>query len=228
MPIYLLGEELLFPPPEEAEEDGVLAIGGDLRPERLILAYKQGIFPWYSEDTPIVWHSPDPRMVLWGPDIYINRSLKKTIRRQPYHLTMDVAFAQVIEACAHIPRPGQSGTWIVDEMAAAYTELHDMGYAHSVEAWDGETLVGGVYGVCVGAAFFGESMFARAPNASKIAFATLVRQLESWGIPLIDCQVYTEHLQRFGAREWSRARYLHALRKAVSFPTRRGQWQFER
>jgi leucyl/phenylalanyl-tRNA---protein transferase len=226
MPIYELDQRLVFPPVQHAE-DGLLAVGGDLRPERLILAYSLGIFPWYSEGQPILWHSPDPRMVLQAEALELPRSLRKARRSRPYRLSLDTAFAGVIEGCARVPRPGQRGTWITRAMRKAYLELHRRGFAHSAEAWRGGTLVGGLYGVSLGAAFFGESMFAREPDASKLAFVALVDQLRRWGIPLIDCQVYTQHLARFGAQEWPRQSYLAALARAMAAPTRLGPWSFD-
>lgn len=226
MPVYRLDERLIFPPVEHAE-DGLLAVGGDLSPERLVLAYSLGIFPWYSEGQPILWHSPDPRTVLMADGLRVPRSLRKTLRKDPFRLTLDTAFRPVLEGCAAVKRPGQRGTWITRAMKQAYTELHRRGLAHSVEAWRGDTLVGGLYGVSLGAAFFGESMFARAPDASKVAFVALVEQLRRWGVTLIDCQVHTEHLARFGAEEWSRRSYLKALHKALVQPTRQGRWSFE-
>jgi leucyl/phenylalanyl-tRNA--protein transferase len=226
MPVYQLDERLVFPPPEEAE-DGLLAVGGDLSPERLVLAYSQGIFPWYSRGQPILWHSPDPRMVLLAPERHLPKSLAKRMRGAPYRLTLDRAFADVVAACAATPRPGQRSTWITPAMKRAYVALHERGHAHSVEAWDGARLVGGLYGVSLGAAFFGESMFAHAPDASKVAFATLLQQLERWAIPLVDCQVHTPHLARFGATEWPRRRYLRALRDALLARTRPGPWAFD-
>ncbi len=226
MPVFRLDDRLLFPPVDGAE-DGLLAVGGDLRPERLVLAYRSGIFPWYSAGQPILWHSPDPRMVLLAGDLRVSRSLRKTIKQGRYRITLDTAFRRVIEACARARRPGQRGTWITAEMKDAYTELHRRGLAHSVEAWREEKLVGGLYGVSLGAAFFGESMFAAAPDASKVAFVALVEQLARWGIALIDSQVHTDHLARFGASEWPRAAYLRALRKALARPTRDGPWAFD-
>jgi leucyl/phenylalanyl-tRNA--protein transferase len=207
-------------------EDGLLAVGGDLSPERLALAYASGIFPWYEDGQPILWHSPDPRMVLRAGDLQVSRSLAKTLRHNLYEVTLDRAFRGVVEACAGTPRPGQRGTWITAEMIDAYEELHRRGLAHSVEAWQDGSLVGGLYGVSLGAAFFGESMFARAPDASKAAFVRLVQQLQQWDIDLIDCQVHTHHLARFGAQEWPRSRYLRALRSALASPTRAGLWAF--
>ncbi len=227
MPVYRLGPDLIFPPPEVAESDGILAVGGDLRPERLLLAYSQGIFPWYDENLPIIWHSPDPRMVLMAEDLHVPHSLRKVMRRRPYELALDTAFAKVIRACAHVPRPGQDGTWITEDMIEAYEELHRQGFAHSAEAWEDGELVGGLYGVSLGHCFFGESMFALRSDASKVAFVSLVRQLERWGIDLIDCQVYTEHLERFGAVEWPRARFLDCLVERLEHETRGGRWAFD-
>jgi leucyl/phenylalanyl-tRNA---protein transferase len=226
VPIFRLDERLVFPPPEAAE-DGLLAIGGDLTPERLVLAYASGIFPWYSKGQPILWHSPDPRMVLRPEDLRVPRSLRRTMKKGAFRLTLDVAFADVVEACAVTKRPAQSSTWITPEMKRAYIELHRRGFAHSAEAWSGSRLVGGLYGVSLGAAFFGESMFARSPDASKSAFVALVTQLARWGITLIDSQVYTDHVARFGATEWPRRLYLRALKEALRRPTRQGKWQFE-
>lgn len=226
MPVFLLDERLVFPPVEYAE-DGLLAVGGDLRPERLLLAYSSGIFPWYGEGQPILWHSPDPRMVLLADRLHVARSLEKTMRKEPYEVTLDSAFGRVIEACARVSRPSQPGTWITRAMRRAYVELHRRGVAHSVEAWWDGKLVGGLYGVSLGAAFFGESMFAVSPDASKIAFVLLVRQLERWGIALIDCQVHTPHLARFGAQEWTRERYLAELARTLGSPTRKGPWRFD-
>jgi leucyl/phenylalanyl-tRNA--protein transferase len=225
VPVFRLDERLAFPPPALAE-DGLLAVGGDLRPERLLLAYASGIFPWYDDRQPILWHSPDPRMVLEARNLHVPVSLRKTMRRCPYRLTLDSAFDEVIQGCAAARRTEGPGTWITPEMIAAYTELHRLGFAHSAEAWAGEELAGGLYGVSLGGAFFGESMFARRPDASKIAFVALVDQLARWGIRLVDCQVHTGHLERFGAEEWPRSRYLEALRKALEEKTRRGSWRF--
>lgn len=223
MPVFRLDETLVFPPPHLAE-DGLLAIGGDLSPERLLTAYSLGIFPWYDEGLPILWHSPDPRMVLPAAALHVPRSLAKTMRRGTYRVTLDSAFREVVQACASMDRPGQEGTWITNEMIAAYQELHRLGFAHSVEAWEDGALVGGLYGVSLGSAFFGESMFSRAPDASKVAFVTLVKDLARRGITLIDCQVHTDHLARFGAEEWPRERFLDALDVALRDPTRKGKW----
>lgn len=227
MPVFRLDERLVFPPPHLADKSGILAVGGDLGPDRLLLAYSHGIFPWYEHGQPILWHSPDPRMVLEAPRLTVPRSLAKRIRHAPFRLTLDTAFREVLEGCASVERPGQRGTWITPAMKAAYRELHQRGLAHSVEAWKDGRLVGGLYGVSLGAAFFGESMFARAPDASKIAFVALVSQLVRWKITLVDCQVYTDHLARFGASEWPRRRFLAALAKALEPQTRPGPWSFD-
>ena len=224
MPVFRLDERLIFPPPELAE-DGLLAVGGDLSSERLLLAYATGIFPWYEEGQPILWHSPDPRMVLSADDLHVPRSLERTLHRGTFRITLDTAFDQVVEACARAPRPGRPGTWITREMRRAYGRLHREGWAHSAEAWTDGRLAGGLYGVSLGGAFFGESMFSRRADGSKAAFVALVRQLRAWGITLIDCQVTTEHLRRFGAREWPRARFLAALARALEHPTRLGVWK---
>ena len=220
-----------FPDPRESDARGLLAYGGDLEAERLLAAYAQGVFPWYDE-APILWFSPDPRLVLRPTDLHVGRSLAKRERARPFALRMDTAFAQVIRACSETPRPDQDGTWITEEMIEAYIVLHELGFAHSVEAWDlnteeGERLVGGLYGVSIGRAFFGESMFAHEADASKIAFAAFVRQLGAWNFELIDCQVETAHLIRFGARKWPRREFLSALNSAIAAETRRGRWQFD-
>jgi leucyl/phenylalanyl-tRNA--protein transferase len=186
-----------------------------------------GIFPWFSEGMPILWHSPDPRLVLTPDTLHVSRSLRKALRKKPYEIRLDTAFADVIDACARTPRPGQNGTWITADMREAYVELHRRGFAHSAEAWQGPRLVGGLYGVSLGGVFYGESMFADASDASKIAFVTLVRQLAAWGIELIDCQVHTEHLASLGAEEWTRSRFLKALERAMRLPTRKGRWRLD-
>ena len=225
MPVFRLSRRLEFPPPELAE-DGLLAVGGDLRPERLVLAYSMGIFPWYEAGQPILWHSPDPRMVLPVAALRVPRSVEKARRKGLYTITLDTEFEGVIRACATAPRRGQRGTWITPEMQEAYVELHRQGLAHSAEAWSEGRLVGGLYGVSLGDVFFGESMFTRAPDASKVAFVSLVESLAAWGMTLVDSQVYTDHLARFGAEEWPRSRYLVELREALEGPTRRGPWRW--
>ena len=221
-----------FPDPNESDGRGLLAYGGDLAPERLLAAYAQGVFPWYDE-SPILWFSPDPRIALRPDELHVSRSLEKRARGHPFELRMDTAFGEVIRACAEVPRPDQDGTWINEDMIEAYDVLHELGFAHSVEAWQKESdadaperLVGGLYGVSLGRAFFGESMFARESDASKIAFAALVRQLGAWGFEFVDCQVETAHLARFGATEWPRAEFLRALEIALDAETRRGRWSF--
>ncbi|HSJ95526.1 MAG TPA: leucyl/phenylalanyl-tRNA--protein transferase, partial [Myxococcota bacterium] len=211
MTIYRLGSQVAFPPPEEAEPSGLLAVGGDLRPERLLLAYSLGIFPWPLVERPLLWFSPDPRMVLVPAALRVSRSLAKTLRRGRYEVRLDTRFDEVVRRCADVPRRGEVGTWITPELAAAYRRLHELGFAHSAEAWEDGRLVGGLYGVSLGGAFFGESMFAHRTDASKAAFVTLVRQLAAWGFDLVDCQVHTEHLARFGAVEWPRAHFLTTL-----------------
>jgi len=214
--VFLLGQDPeAFPPPERADRSGLLAIGGDLTPARLLAGYRRGIFPWYSEGQPILWHSPDPRFVLLPGQLHVPRSLEKVLRRRTYAVRADTAFAEVLSACAEAPRPGQDGTWITPEMTTAYLALHQLGHAHSVEAWQEGRLVGGLYGVAVGRVFFGESMFARAKDASKAAFVTAARALFDAGCLLIDCQVETEHLARFGAADVSRRRFLQLLGPAV-------------
>ncbi len=203
---------------------GLLAVGGDLRPERLLLAYRTGIFPWYSEGEPIWWHSPDPRFVVTPEGLHLPRSLKKIIRRGDYEVRFDTAFPEVIARCAGRPRPGQDSTWITGDMQRAYIKLWDLGVAHSAEAWQGGALVGGLYGICLGDIFFGESMFAEAPDASKVAFAVVARWLFGSGIGLIDSQVRTEHVARFGGEEWPRPRYLKRLAELVDRPARQGRW----
>lgn len=224
--IYRIPQAHVFPDPALADPSGLLGVGGDLDPDRLLLAYRQGIFPWYP-DGPVLWWSPDPRTVLWTDRLVVQRSLAKRVRQERYRLTLDRAFEEVVERCARVPRPGQNGTWITPEMKAAYGQLHALGHAHSVEAWEGETLVGGLYGVAVGRLFAGESMFADRPDASKIAFVHLVRQLEAWGFPLVDCQVRTAHLERFGAEEMARDEYVAACRALAAEPSRVGPWSFD-
>ncbi len=225
MPVYRLDERFVFPPPERGPRRGPIAVGGDLRPERLLLAYSMGIFPWQGE--PLHWHSPDPRLVLLAEELEVSRSLRRAIRRGVFRVTLDTEFTEVMTACATVPRPGQPGTWITPEMVESYTELHRRGVAHSVEAWRGDALVGGLYGLSLGAAFFGESMFAHETDASKVAFVALVEQLRRWSIPLVDCQVYTVHLASLGAREWPRRDFLAALHAALDRPTRLGPWRFD-
>jgi len=223
--IYRLGREVRFPDPALAEPDGLLSVGGDLSPERLLAAYAEGIFPWYDERSPILWWSPDPRLVLEPDRLHVSRSLRRTLRRGGFRVTSDVAFDEVIRRCAARVRRGQRGTWITGEMVAAYGRLHRLGFAHSFEAWEGDVLAGGLYGVSLGAAFFGESMFADRTDASKVAFVRAVEWLAARGIRLVDCQVRTEHLVSLGAREMRRGEFLARLAAALDAPTALGRWE---
>jgi len=225
--IFRLTREPVFPDPALAEPSGLLAVGGDLAPERLLSAYGMGIFPWYEDGLPILWHSPDPRMVLFCQETHVSRAIRREYRRGPWTFTTDRAFDTVLDHCARIPRPGQDGTWITDEMAEAYRRLHTLGFAHSVECWDGQRLVGGLYGVSLGAAFFGESMFSVASGASKFCLLQLVQQMLRWDMDLVDAQVHTDHLERFGAREIPRAEFLDALALRLETDTRRGPWALD-
>lgn len=215
MPVFRLTADLLFPQPELAEEYGLLAVGGDLSEERILLAYSMGIFPWYSDGSPILWWSPDPRLVLMPEELKVSRSLRQAINKGVFSVTMDTAFERVIRNCAEINRKGQRGTWITEEMISAYVRLHFAGCAHSVESWENGELVGGLYGIALGKAFFGESMFAIKSNASKVAFVTLVRHLHKLNFSFVDCQVATEHLKSLGAKEVDRAKFLQMLKKAL-------------
>ncbi len=226
-----LNPEDAFPPLSTAlkEPSGLLAAGADLSPQRLIQAYRQGIFPWFSSGDPILWWSPDPRMVLFPDELQITRSLRKTLRKHAFEIRVDSCFPAVMSACAQTPRDGQSGTWITNEMLDAYCALHQQGIAHSVETWiDGE-LAGGLYGIALGRAFYGESMFAHATDASKIAFVHLVRQLQRWQYEIIDCQMRTDHLARFGAREIPRSEFSALLAKLVNCnnPVTKSPWKFD-
>ncbi len=216
-----------FPPVEETDEDGILAVGGDLTTERLVQAYKRGVFPWYSDGLPILWHCPDPRFVLVPEQLHVPKSLRKVMKRGDFSIRLDTDFEGVIDGCAKTKRPGQRGTWITRDMRKAYVTLHTMGIAHSCEAWQGDELVGGLYGVSLGAAFFGESMFATTDDASKVAFATLVEWMMGWGIKLIDCQQETAHLARFGATPWPRERFVGELERLMVFATRAGPWSLD-
>ena len=223
-----LGTELEFPPPETAGEGGLLAIGGDLSPERLLLAYSRGVFPWpWYDNQPMFWWCPDPRFVLHPDALHVSKSLEQRVRSGRFDVRLDTAFEEVIQGCARAPRPDDAGTWITPEMIDAYGELHRLGYAHCAESWlDGE-LVGGLYGVSLGGIFFGESMFHRVADASKVAFVLLVRQLVKWGFGLVDCQLETAHLARFGAVDMPRRRFLHELRGLLDRPNRAGPWRFD-
>lgn len=227
MPIFRLVDEPVFPPPDYADPSGLLAVGGDLSKERLLEAYRVGIFPWYSDDQPILWWSPDPRLILDLKDFKISRSLRKTLKKGVFEVTFDHAFKEVIQACAVVPREAQNGTWITPEMQEAYINLHGLGYAHSVESWLGGKLAGGLYGVSLGKCFFGESMFHLKTDASKVALATLVEKLKSWDFHFIDSQMTTEHMVRLGAKELPRRIFLKRLQSALRHPTRRGRWRID-
>jgi len=224
VPVYRLDSRIVFPPADRADDNGLLAIGGDLSPERLLLAYESGIFPWYEEGLPILWHSPDPRYVLLASKLHVPRSLDKQIKRGTYRIEVDRNFRGVMARCGNVARPGQTNTWITEDMLSAYSRLHELGFAHSAEAYVGDDIVGGLYGVSLGSVFFGESMFATAPDASKVAFVSLLRQMQRWGIDLVDCQVHTGHLARFGAEAWPRKKYLVEVARRMNAPTRRGRW----
>ena len=221
-------DDLRFPPAESASPEGLLAIGGDLRPERLLEAYRHGIFPWYSDDQPILWWSPNPRAVLFPDKLHISRSLKRSLRLSGFTITLDTCFRDVMQHCAE-PRPQHpdAGTWITNEMVEAYVRLHELGYAHSVETWKKGELVGGLYGVALGGAFFAESMFTRASDASKVALVSLVRQLQTWGFRLMDCQQSSPHVTALGAEAIPRRDFLVHLAAALAIPDWRGRWQFD-
>lgn len=224
MTVFALPPEPVFPDPAHADADGLLAVGGDLSPRRLLIAYGLGIFPWYSTNSPILWWSPEPRLILEPDRVHVPARLERVLRQDLFRFTLDTAFEQVIAACARSPRRGAVGTWIVPEMHAAYCRLHELGFAHSIEAWRDGRLVGGLYGVALGRAFFGESMFYVQPNASKAAFVTLVRALRAAGYTLLDCQQTTPHMVRFGGFEVMRAEFLTRLEIALKTPTQCGRW----
>ncbi len=206
-------KELTFPDIETATPDGLLAYGGDLSPQRLLLAYRSGIFPWYNSDDPILWWSPDPRFVLFLDEFKLRKSLKK--RMKHFEIRYNTAFSEVMKACGSISREGQQGSWIIPEMIEAYRILHEMGYAHSVEAWQDGRLVGGLYGLMIGKMFFGESMFSRVRDASKVAFVHLIEKLKAGGCTIIDCQIPSEHLRSLGAREISRKEFIKCLHQSI-------------
>jgi len=225
MPVFYLSEnKLTFPPPFLADKTGLLAVGGDLSMQRLIKAYSEGIFPWYNKDEPILWWSPDPRLVLFPEELHIGRSLAKVIAKNIYDITVDRSFEEVITKCRDVHTETKSGTWLVDEMLDAYMLLHESGYAHSVEAWKDGDLVGGLYGVCLGKCFFGESMFSTSDNSSKVAFAVFTKWLAKIGFEMIDCQVATRYLSSFGAREIPRKEFLGILDKIIVKPQIIGSW----
>ncbi|MGQ0612781.1 MAG: leucyl/phenylalanyl-tRNA--protein transferase [Planctomycetaceae bacterium] len=222
-----LGEDLAFPDPAFAPRGAPLAYGGNLSRERLLAAYARGIFPWYGEGEPILWWSPDPRFVLYPDSLHLSRSLRRTIRSGRYEIRLDTSFREVIRGCATATRPRGEGTWITAEMAAAYLRLHESGHAHSAESWQDGVLAGGLYGVSLGGAFFGESMFSLQPDASKAALAAFVEQLRAWGFRFVDCQTVTRHLGRLGAVAVPRARFLSELADALERPNRTGRWRLE-
>lgn len=227
-PTYLIHDKQPFPPVEFAlsNPNGLLAIGGDLSAARLLDAYRHGIFPWFNEDNPILWWSPDPRMVLFPGAFKCSHSLKKTLRKGLHQVRFDTTFEHVMRACA-APRKHDGGTWILEEIIQAYCELHRMGYAHSIEVWLNDELVGGLYGVAIGKIFYGESMFSRKTDASKIALAHLARQLEIWNFGMIDCQMHTPHLASLGARTIPRKQFIHQLQELINCPPIT-TWQFDR
>jgi len=205
-----------------ADEQGLLAVGGDLSMDRLLLAYESGIFPWYNDDQPLLWWSPDPRCVLRPSEVKVSKSMRNVLNRADFEVTADQAFPKVIRACMDTRK--REGTWLNEDMVLAYINLHRLGIAHSIEVWRGDALVGGLYGLSLGNLFFGESMFSKANNMSKVAFICLARGLERWGLPLIDCQVENDHLISLGAQAMPRAEFLEHLRRGMEAPTRRGSW----
>jgi len=226
MPVFWLSEDqLAFPDPELANDDGILAVGGDLSPERLLLAYQMGIFPWFNEGDPIIWWSPDPRFVLYPEDLKVAKSMRPYFNKRKFNYTLDEDFRGVISQCQMSRRKGQlGGTWITEGMLEAYCTLHEMGFAHSVEVWKGEEMVGGLYGVSLGKIYFGESMFARVSNASKFGFIALVRLLRKLDFWLIDCQQETRHLESLGAKNIDRELFMEYLEKNINEPNLRGKW----
>ena len=225
MPIFKLADEAIFPPVHLTSKSGILAIGGDLSPGRLLEAYHQGIFPWYSEDDPIIWWSPDPRFVLFLDELHSSRSMQKILRRDVFRITYDHDFRGVITSC-HKHRRKDKGTWITDEMLEAYCTLHLLGFAHSAEAWHGERLVGGIYGVSLGRCFFGESMFSLMSNASKSALIQLANKLKELNFEFLDCQVYTSHLESLGACYVPRSEFINLLKRGLQQDTLRGNWKY--
>lgn len=222
--MYILNEDIAFPSPYLAERGGMLAIGGDLKPERLLLAYSNGIFPWYSKGEPITWYCTQPRCVILPEWMHVPKSLRPLLNNPPWRITMDTDFESVIEACAVQNRPGQLGTWILPEIQHAFTELYHQGFAHSVEVWNEDKLIAGFYGLSLGRAFFGESMFTHEPNASKFAFAKFMTAIKKNGFELIDCQQKSDHMTRFGARMITLQEYLSRLDNALKTPSIQGKW----
>jgi len=227
MPVYELDPYYMaFPPADHANQDGLLAIGGKLTEDWLLMAYQHGVFPWFSEGDPIMWWSPNPRFVLKPENVKVSKSMRPILNSEKYSFKFDSDFEQVIENCSRIPRQGQNGTWITTHMMDAYIALHKIGMAHSAEIWEDDQLIGGLYGVSIGGMFFGESMFSKKPNASKLALIRLSEWLKQKGFDLIDCQIYSEHLERMGAQLISRADFISELHRSIDKPTLRGNWNF--
>jgi len=227
MPIFRLSGKVSFPPPHFAGPEGLLAVGGDLSTERLLLAYRMGIFPWFSDEDPILWWSPDPRLVLFPSEVHVSKRLKRTIRQGLFNVTADTAFDRVIRLCAGIRVESGEGTWITDAMIRAYCRLFEAGYAHSVETWHNGVLVGGLYGISVGGSFFGESMFSEVSDASKVALVTLCRFLQEQDFDMVDCQLTTTHLLWMGAHEISRSKFLKLLQQSMKKKTLKGPWRIQ-
>lgn len=224
MTIFKLNSDLIFPDPTQAEPDGLLAIGGDLQVKRILLSYSMGIFPWYSDGQPILWWSPDPRLMILPESLHISKSLKRTIKSHKYVVKFDHCFETIVELCSTVARKGQNGTWITKEMQVAYSKLHQAGFAHSVECYDKGQIVGGLYGVSLGGGFFGESMFSLKSDASKICLATLAQKMVEMKFDFIDCQIPTDHLKRMGAFEVDRKEFLIRLRRTLDKSTYSGSW----
>jgi len=227
MPVFQLNEQIIFPPTELAEPDGLIAIGGDLSVDRLLAAYRTGIFPWYGKDDPLLWWTPDPRLVLFPEKYHASKRLLRTIRRHKFNVTADEAFADVIANCAKQRSPNRVETWITGEMLEAYTSLHEQGFAHSIECWEQQKVVGGLYGIALGGVFFGESMFSTVRDSSKVALFHLVQHALNTGIRLIDCQVRTDHLMRFGAHEISRNRFEKYLKELIPGVIPHKKWRLQ-
>lgn len=225
MPIQLSKKNPIFPDVEDADDSGLLAVGGDLHITTLIHAYSKGIFPWYEDGMPILWWSPDPRMVIFPHKMIISHSLKQSIKKKEFEISIDKAFEEVIENCSSTPRKGEEGTWITPEMKQAYIKLHKEGLAHSVEAWQNNELVGGFYGVALGKMFFGESMFHKVTNASKVALFHFVEKLKEWDFKIIDAQMYTNHLESLGGELIARGEYIKILNEGVAIPDMVGSWE---
>jgi leucyl/phenylalanyl-tRNA---protein transferase len=227
VPVYFLDSKLWFPDANLANEEGLLAVGGNLSPERLLLAYENGIFPWFIHRKLVYWFSPDPRMILIPGELKVSKSMQQIFRKNLFTITFDTCFEKAMKGCQKAKRTGQKGTWITKEFISGYTQLHEMGLAHSVEVWQNHTLAGGLYGVSLGKCFFGESMFSIIPNASKAGFIFLVRWLAQHNFQMIDCQIHTPHLESLGAKEISRADYLSLLKQSLKHSTLKGKWTNE-